>query len=707
MEQKLKNNSIKHKIMRKTTKQLFFAALALTTLGSCTDETFTGDQSLKGGTGAISFSMNTPAMTRADKTGADAAADLSSQFIVYAEKDENADGTAAAAGKLVFQNYKVAYTANTAYTTTSNTKDWEYVGQAWTDEEHGNITTSTTDAQTIKYWDWGADSYTFTAVSALPTDISSGKVKITKTTAETGGNKVYDKGYSVVLADDADLDKLFFSERNVIASSNNTDRTQSNAYGGNVTLRFHNAASKVRVAMYETVPGHSVIINKFSVDNDGGATPAFSSMTNDVTDNFAANFQNCAEGTAGTLTVKYHNTGTLENHPTVSFSGTAADVLALGDNLKATVTIGESASGATYDKDSKAYTTVFPKEDNTQNLKLKVSYTLKAPITNETITVTDATAEIPAAYLQWKPGYAYTYIFKISDNTNGQTGTGSTPAGLYPITFDAVEMVDADGEAEYITTISEPSITTFGVKDSKYVTGGSDYVDGTTVYATVMDGSSLATLSSSNMNLYTVTGAGVISEAGVAEAIIEKPTMTAAQVALEKVIPASSSFTGYVKTVPGEDGIDKELDASNNKAAYFTTASSTTYALVYQKEGEGPTYVWGTGNKYADSDAFDAAVTALGSLDNALYTDDQCTITATYADASTDYFTINASTYADAGKFADAGIVYTRTGAGTALSPYVYTVASSFGDSSTVYYKPIKVKDKGTVVVKVVTCPAP
>ena len=609
----------------------------------------------------------------------------------------------------MFQNYKVAYTANTAYTTTSNTKNWEYVGQAWTSEEQSHITTSTTDAQTIKYWDWGVGSYTFTAVSALPTDISSGKVTITKTTAATTGNFVYDKGYTVALTATADLDKLFFSERKVITSTNNTDRDATNAYGGNVTLRFHNAASKVRVAMYENIPGHSVTINKFSVDNDGGATPAFSGMTDDVTANFAANFQNCAEGTEGTLTVKYYNSGDLINQPTVSFSGTAADVLALGTNLKNDVTIGTTITGATFDRtdgdsDGQAdYTTVFPKENNTQNLKLKVSYTLTAPVTGETITVTDATAEVPAEYLKWKPGYAYTYIFKISDNTNGSTGTpGTNPAGLYPITFDAIEMVDADGKAEYITTVSEPSITTFGVSGGKYVTGGSDYAAGTVVYATVMDGSSLATLEASNMKLYTVTGTGDLTEAGVAEALIEKPTMTEAQVDLAKVIPAASAFTGYTKTVPGEDGVDKDLDASDAKAAYFTTATGTKYAIVYQKTAA--TYVWGTGNKYADSDAFNAAVSALAN-DDALYTTDQCTVKATYADASTDYYTINAATYANATEFANAGIVYSRTGSGTNESPYVYTIADAFTDSSTVYYKPSKVKDKGAYAVKVVTCP--
>lgn len=630
------------------TRQIIYAALAITALASCTSNDYVGDQTPQGsiGTnGAISFNMSTPAITRgADKTGAEAASDLGGQFIVYAEKDETPDGAAPAPGKLVFQNYKVAWTANSANTTTSNTKNWEYVGLAWTAGEQSHITTSTTDAQTIKYWDWGAASYTFTAVSALPDDISSGKVSITKTTSATDGNKVYDKGYSVTLTADASLNKLFFSERKVISNTNNTDRTQANTYGGNVTFRFHNMISKVRVAMYETIPGYSVTINKFSVDNDG-ANPAFSEMTDDVTTNFAANFQGYATGTPGTLTVKYQNAGTQQNYPTVSFSGAANKVLTLGDQLKANVTLGENANGAIYDKAEKAYTSVFPKEDNTQNLKLKVSYTLTAPVTSETITVTDATAEIPAEYLKWKPGYAYTYIFKISDNTDGSTGTpGTNPAGLYPVTFDAVETVDADGVAEYITTVSEPTITTFGVKDSQYSVSNVDYESGTDVYATVMDESSLATLSASNFSIYDVTTSDAtnfpITEASVAEALIEGPTWTKAQADLKKITCAAGPTLTFQNTVPGEDGTTKTLHASDNKAAKFTTVTGKKYALVYQKTAA--MYSNDGGKNDYTSESFTAA--------GILYTNAECTTVAESWSSGTTYYkrtaVTNMGTYA-------------------------------------------------------------
>ena len=688
-------------------KSLLFAT-AIIALASCADSTFIGDQeTLQSGDGAISFDLRKPGATRADKTGAAAATDLNEQFYVYAIKSESTDGAGSVAdGNLVFNNYVVKWTTNSAYTTTSNTKNWEYVGYTLSAKEIANIgANSGAVAQTIKYWDWGAPDYTFYAFSAKPTDISGDLVKVTKVQDEDSPSTVYDNGYTLILGTDASLDDLYFSERSYIEKSGNTDRQATNSYGGNVTFRFHNLATKVRVAMYETIPGYSVTINSFKVVDN--ASPTFPTMTTTKTANFAANFVNNASGRRGNMTVKYVASGTTQNYPTVTFTprnaeNTAdedpANILELGDELKAGVTIGETITGATFDRADGAdadsdpdYTSVFPKEDNTQNLKLKVCYTLTAPITGETIIVKDATAEIPAAYLQWKPGYAYTYIFKISDNTDGHSGSSSEPAGLYPITFDAIEMVDADGLAEYITTVSEPSITTFGVKDSKYVTGGNDYEAGTIVYATVMDGSSLATLEASNMKLYTVTGTGDLTEAGVAEALIEKPTMTKAQVDLAKVIPAASAFTGYTKTVPGEDGVDKDLDASDAKAAYFTTATGIKYALVYQKTAA--TYVCAQAETVTTTDADDFDTKEAAAPGGKLYTSDECTTEATRGAGT--FYKANGKTYTSAG-FDDAGQLYTNAAC--------TTKADSWSDGVT-YYKPIKVKDKGVYTVKVVTCP--
>ena len=619
--------------MKMKKKILYLAAVVSVALTSCMNDEFVGDNSpttSQETPGAISFAFDVPQATRAD--GAAAATKLNNQFIVWGEKNETA--AAPAAGNFVFPDYKVTYGANTAYTTTSNTKDWEYVGLSWTSAEAANITEATTavttNIQTIKYWDYAASSYTFTAVSAKPADISDGKVKINKLTS---GTTVYDKGYEVTVTDMADLTSLYFADRvkigDVAADKTGKDRTATNKYGGNVKFTFRNGLSQVRVGMYETILGYDVKVTKFYYDADAttdAAKPAFSEMTDESTTNFVANVPsispdvaNSKTSVAGTFTVKYYPQSTendaagITNHPTISFTPTNAtdskQYITLGDQIAAATKLGETSTAATYDKaDSdgdgvKDFTTFFPQESNNKNLKLKIDYQLKNTVTGETINITGKTAEVPAQYLQWKPNFKYTYLFKITDDD------------LYPITFDAVTIEAEDGNVEYITTVSEPSITTYAKASAVTVNG--EYKAGELIYAVVEDGSSLATLSASNMKLYTVTTTDdvnfPITEASVAEAIAEFPIMTAAEQTAAKIKFTASSFS-YGKTVVAEDGSTVEMDASNNVVASFTGAAITTpsaapqyYAIEYIKNEA--TYGNDGGKTYADAAAFAAAGT--------------------------------------------------------------------------------------------------
>ena len=602
-------------------KKNILLATALAALVSCSSDDFVGDQSLQeanGNGGAISFNLNVPAVTRANKTGAEAATDLNQHFIVWGEKNE-AQGNSGADGKgkaeatnLVFQNYQVNWTANSAFTTTSNTENWEYVGFTHTAKHQSNITTkdeygspaaptALTSAQTIKYWDWGASSYTFTAVSADKDDIDADKVTIMKLTSDN--TDVYGKGYEINIAawsGDAPTppakytaEKVFIADRKLITkteSGSNTDRTQDNKYGGNVTLTFRNILTHVRVGMYETVPGYTVTINSFTYKNDGTPTN-FGAMketghTATSTTNFVANAANVAIGSAAKLTVTYQKSGSVVNQPTITVGdATVATHLSLGTNIPGTA-LGETATTARFDQSSEnTYTSFFPQEANTVSLKLMVNYTLTSP-TGETITVTDATAEIPAQYLQWKPNYKYTYLFKISDNTNGSTGTpGTDPAGLYPITFDAVETIADDGKAEYITTVSEPSITTFGVKSSKYTTGKDEYETGTDIYATIVANNAVVDPSASGHGYFVYTAATSdankpVTEASVAEAIAEK--------IIHGVTTPVITCTNYntnvslTATVPAEDGTTITLASSGKAIKLQNVSAAGNYVVAYK-----------------------------------------------------------------------------------------------------------------------------
>ena len=142
-----------------------------------------------------------------------------------------------------------------------------------------------------------------------------------------------------------------------------------------------------------------------------------------------------------------------------------------GEKTVGAVFLGRSSATASMagDAENNYYTWYLPNETGT-NLYLRVDFTLEnIDGTGETIEVRGATAYVPGIYTQWRPGYAYTYLFKISDKTNGHTGeydptnpddpSNSDPAGLYPITFDAVVVDDEESTQETITIVATPSET--------------------------------------------------------------------------------------------------------------------------------------------------------------------------------------------------------------------------------------------------------
>ena len=653
-------------------KNLFLAALAFVALASCTSDEFVGENTSPttsgNGGGAISFNYDLQKVTRAESDHATSAANLGNQFIVWGEKSSGSEDTEAAPadGHIVFPNYQVNYTTNTAYNTTSNTKDWEYVGYKHSDNYQSNITyldvvttdpaptavTGSSADQTIKYWDYSAGSYTFTAVAAKNVadpaahDIENGYIKIQKNINDA--TSPYNKGYKVTVTANADLTKLYLSDRTIITQSAGTDRNAKNAYGGNVTLTFRNVLSQIRAGIYETIPGYAISDIQFFV-NTSGETPTqtqLATVGDTPVDAFGAICPNIkGTGYEGDLTVTYSQATETLNQPVVSASGTVNTNLILGTNISTvstSSTLGESATVPTWDTAGGDYTTVLLQGAHTTNLKLKCNYTLYNSVSGETINVTGATAEVPYQYLQWKPNFKYTYLFKISDNTNGQTGTGATPAGLYPITFDAIEITNSDGLAEYITTVSEPSITTFGVivnssnvfqayqtgKNEYQAPAGSDKLD---LYATIMDGSTNITpVLGTNVNIYkNITSTDAtnfpVTEASLAEAIAESGASEKISYEVDNTTFASvKSGVNADNGIPGEDG----NTITGVPAIKLANLAAGTYAVEYI-------------NGKAYTPAADTDVSG-----GTYFTDVQCTHPATgTANGTTTYYKRENKTY--------------------------------------------------------------
>lgn len=471
-------------------KYLFFAASALAVV-SCSNDDYLGnnDGNNQGTNSAILFDGGTSKTTRAEvTTGAGNTYNLQSLqkngFWVYGYK------TTGSTNQVVYQNYYLNYITSSENQSQSNTKGWEYVGVNNSAYKDAFEPKPLDGNQTIKYWDYSANSYTFFAATAKPEDLTSGKVKITyNVDGEKPGT------YTVNLKTDADLSQLYFADKVSITTKNTTvDREAENEIGGLVKFQFRNALTKVRVAIFETIPGYSVKINKFY----------YTDKTEKSDENkFAADVTNTKLGlsTEGVnYQVTFDNDGQAVLQPnTTGDEGVTKDYITLGGNFK-DKTLGEDALNATYDYENKDYTWFIAQPDKDSDLKLKVDYTLTSlDGSNEQIKVTGATAIVPADYLKWKNNYAYTYIFKISENTNGGTGGDSDPKGLYPITFDAVVI---DGIQETITTVSDPSITTYGKGsvDNEYKINTNIYVS-----ASKYAGGGAIELTNVNTKLYVVT----------------------------------------------------------------------------------------------------------------------------------------------------------------------------------------------------------
>ena len=578
-------------------KNYLFIGAAAIMMAGCASDDLVGDENISSGETPIAFSMNTPNVTR--DAHSDAATALGNEFIVWGEKITGTESsTAATADNLVFKNYRVQYTASSAYTSVSNTNDWEYVGltpynEKGTAPTSGNtgteanafvapsIYTDKNTKQTIKYWDDKADSYTFTAVSASQSDIKGQKVKITKITS--GSSSAKDKGYTIELVDaNAAVGNIYVADRKEVAKDNGS-------FSHNVVqMQFRNFQSKIRFGIYETVPGYKVVITGIKYNNDTEKTSTTKGFG--VDGNFVLAGASSTGGTNTSYTVTYD----ANNHAQVAVTaGNSQDYIetegtnwlstefSLTDNTKKC--IGETVATATYDKtsgnDPKAYTAILPNPSNNSNLKLTVKYELYSEDTGEKISVDYKTVEVPKQYCQWKPNYAYTYIFKITDKS----------AELYPITFDACVVESETGNQETITEVSEPSITTYAVKsDSKtVVTGQDEYQGKNIIYASVVDANSnvvtlslnTSTTTNGNIKLYTAALAdGVtgfkITEASVANAVAHS---TNNKITVTDVTESSkAAITSDTDKVPAEDGTTRSISALK-----WTATKDTYYAIEY------------------------------------------------------------------------------------------------------------------------------
>ena len=567
------------------TKYFIFAASALVALASCSSDEYVGDNSpnaltSQGTDGAIAFSSYAGNMTRATSNTGTAAQMLDGQMKVLGVKKKNTGPVYTT----VFDNYVVwSNTTNVtpsnpdATTATAAENGWEYVGSS--SQAYGTTPTNGTldKDQYIKYWDYATDEYHFVAGSPVKDftyTITSGEIASASVTGINGHLNPNTSGTPMTKTPVYIAAPVKKVNNDAAADKYNTD----------VVFQFTRQQTYVRVGVYETVPGYKITsINFYEWDKEktpsAGWKATSQSAHNIVLNSATAGY---FKGTSGSTSVDVTYEWTTPSISGIGYSSLVEQESWYGGklDLSSTNPLATSRTEATTtyfygiddDIDANGYFVVLPMPSaaTAQPIIIKCDYTLTSLDGTETIDVKGATAAIPAAFCKWNPNTTYTYLFKISDNTNGTTGTeGTDPEGLFPITFDATVIAEVDGTQQgYITTVSTPSITTY--QDGSVVTAGVKYVKDKAIYFTAQDDEdgTLNTLAAGDYDTPAVGGVHVFK-------------LDAAATEADLILTRPAKLKKFTTTVGAAAWDINGQSVAASKWASFTPDATGTYAIEY------------------------------------------------------------------------------------------------------------------------------
>ena len=535
-------------------KYLIFAASALV-LASCSSDDFLGENpgNVQNATTAINFGGDAGKITRATSNEGSTEKMLDGQFKVYGvkKKQDNIEH--------VFPNYYVWDVA--AKNTTSNTNGWEYVGkQGDADLGTGKITLD--KDQTIKYWDYSASEYHFVAGSPI------GKFNLNPDPGQdiTSANITGLAGH--IEANDAEGTGTALETYPVYVAA--PVKVENTGYQKPVQFNFYRQQAMVRVGIYETIPGYSITKIKFYAYDTDGTTLKASDVNNIILTSATPGYFVGGSNITGTITYTGWDSATPSYTLTYTDASLTKSKNWYAGKLDVLATTSTDAVAKLYgtDKDmsTAGYFTVLPTQaENASPILIKCDYTLTSDDgSGETIEVTGATAAIPKAYSKWDVNTRYTYLFKISDNTNGYTGDDPTKAGLFPITFDAVVAKVEDKTQGTTTIVKTPSITTY--QDGSVTDKGIEYKPGKEIKVTVTNADGTEPTLNSTDN----TAVGYVAVYKLSK------ERTEADLQLDKVTKAE--FTS-----------DKKQDvtlATDNNSFTFTPNEAGFYAIQYLTTAE-------------------------------------------------------------------------------------------------------------------------
>lgn len=351
-----------------------FPLMLLALVGCSKDDDDTSDTRMP-----ISFSgLGSEEITRAGEVSL---SEYITDFTVYGINGMGNNNESFSKKFIVFPDYQVWYTANSANTTSSNSSNWEYVGKNQKGEE-----------QTIKYWDEKTNCHYFWAVGdaskAITKEPDDGLV--TKLSVDVNNVDVKDRKKS-----------LYYSDPKCVGNAD---------YNKPVQLTFHDFASKIRVGFYESVEQPSQTENSgklykvtglqfFGIDDGSFTTTASENV--------------CLKGDfvqSGTVDITYDYSNMVANASVTPSNINKVNKCSFGtlNGVSETTPLTTSSANALFATNGgEQYTYVIP-YNNKEGLTIKCNVKVESDSDWQSLYAT-----VPATYTNWLPNHSYTYIFKI------------------------------------------------------------------------------------------------------------------------------------------------------------------------------------------------------------------------------------------------------------------------------------------------------
>lgn len=304
--------------------------------------------------------------------------DHSATFTVYGYKNMGYDEQTGSYTDLqqVFPGYTVNWISNSAASSVTNTHNWEYVAQE--------------DEQSVKYWDWDAKAYRFFGVAAGGTSADALDIYEVNKPYETHTATTATVTVPVDCTNAQTVEATPFYSTLWFSNGAGTTRL----FGDPVQLEFIKPVAKVRYKFIFEDP----TIPETSSDPEAPSAETLLANTSFKPTNGAT------IAIKGDLIITYPLTGTATT---------------------ASVTIDRmSVSGTDFNAltERNTWYTVLPADG-------QGTYTLSVEVGGQ-----PQSCIVPAEYMNWAPGYEYTYIFKV--HVDGGVGIDIVQSAFTPWTLE-------------------------------------------------------------------------------------------------------------------------------------------------------------------------------------------------------------------------------------------------------------------------------